>query len=177
MRPRAALALSGLTLALLSAAPAAAHVTLERREAPANSYFKFVLTVPHGCGELATTALRVRIPDGIVAVKPMPKAGWVLETLAGPYERSYEAGHGSQVSEGVREIVWSGGNLPTAFYDEFVFTARITDFPAGTAIPIPVVQECGAEAAERWIEVPEAGQSADELPRPAPVLTILEARP
>ncbi len=179
MRRRARPALFGLVFsaASLTVSAASAHVTLERREAPANSYFKFVLAVPHGCGEQATNTLRVRIPAGIVGVKPMPKAGWMLETVTGAYEQSYEVGHGRTVSEGVTEIVWSGGELPNAFYDEFVFTARITDFPAGTALPIPVVQECGADAAARWIEVPEEGQDAADLPHPAPVLTILEAKP
>jgi len=34
-----------------------------------------------------------------------------------------------------------------------------------------VVQECDG-AAERWIEVPKDGQSADDLESPAPALTV-----
>ncbi len=42
--------------------PAAAHVTLENREAPVGAAYKAVLRVPHGCEGTATTSLRVRIP-------------------------------------------------------------------------------------------------------------------
>ena len=58
--------------ALLAApvAPAAAHVTLETPEARVNGPYKAVLRVPHGCGKAPTTAIRVRIPEGVLAVKP-----------------------------------------------------------------------------------------------------------
>ena len=60
---------------LLSAPPAPclhcrtalAHVTLETREAPVGASYKAVLRVPHGCEGTATTALRVRIPEGVIA--------------------------------------------------------------------------------------------------------------
>lgn len=174
MRKLSALALGTL---LAFAAPAAqAHVTLETQEATANSFVKFVLRVPHGCEGKATTTVRVRVPEGVINAKPMPKAGWTLEALRGPYGKSYDY-YGTTLTEGVVEIVWSGGELPDAFYDEFVFRAKVTDFPAGTVLALPVVQECGADAAERWIEIPEAGKSADDYEFPAPTLTILEAAP
>ena len=163
-----------LVLALGLAAPAAqAHVTLETGEAAANSFVKFVLRVPHGCEGKATTTVRVRVPEGVINAKPMPKAGWTLEAVRGAYGKSYDY-YGSTLTEGVVEIVWSGGELPDAFYDEFVFRAKVTDFPVGTVLALPVVQECGSDAAERWIEVPEAGKSADDYDFPAPTLTIIE---
>ena len=65
--------------------PAAAHVTLENREAPVGATYKAVLRVPHGCEGTATTSLRVRIPEGVIGVKPMPKPGWTLATVIGKY--------------------------------------------------------------------------------------------
>ena len=56
--------LFGALSACLIAVPAAAHVTLENREAPVGAGYKAVLRVPHGCEGTATTALRVRIPEG-----------------------------------------------------------------------------------------------------------------
>lgn len=166
-----------LTLAAvlcLAAGSAGAHVTLEVSEAPANSFVKFVLRVPHGCGGQPTTAIRVQVPEGVINAKPMPKPGWTLDILRGPYAKSYDY-YGTTLTEGVREIAWSGGELPDAWYDEFVFRAKVTDFPVGTSIAVPVVQVCG-ETSERWIEVPEAGKAADDYAFPAPTLTIVEGK-
>jgi uncharacterized protein YcnI len=150
----------------------AAHVTLESEEAASNASYKAVLRVPHGCEGKPTTAVRVQIPDGVIAVKPMPKAGWQVETVKDKYERPYDY-FGSELTEGVKQIAWTGGELPDDFYDEFVFVGRVTDFEPGTVLHFPTVQEC-ADAVHRWIEIPAAGQDPDELEEPAPQLTIIE---
>src|SRR5947209_10939720 len=96
---------------------ASAHVTLETREAPVGAPYKAVLRVPHGCDGAATVAVRVRIPDGMIAVKPMPKAGWKIDTVTAKYGKSYSFFHGVKMSEGVTEVSFSGGKLPDAYYD------------------------------------------------------------
>jgi uncharacterized protein YcnI len=165
-----AAALSGALL--LAPHMVAAHVTLETQQAPANGSYKAVLRVGHGCEGKPTTALRVQIPEGVIAVKPMPKPGWQLAVVKGKYERPYDY-YGSQLTEGVKEIDWSGGQLPDEFYDEFVFVGRLTDFEPGTVLSFPTVQEC-AGGVHRWIEIPAAGQDPDELDEPAPQVTIVE---
>jgi uncharacterized protein YcnI len=150
-------------------------VTLEVREAPVNATYKAVLRVPHGCDGAATLKVRVQVPEGMFAVKPMPKAGWVLETVKGKYAKSYD-NHGTAVGEGVREIAWTG-KLLDEHYDEFVFRGQLADsLPAGQMLYIPVVQECEDGKAERWIEIPAAGKSADDYKFPAPGLKLLPAR-
>ena len=163
-----------LAAALAVAAGAAqAHVTLETAEAPVGSTYKAVLRVPHGCEGEATLKVRVQMPEGVIAVKPMPKAGWTLETVKGTYAQSYDY-YGTPVTEGVTEVVWTGA-LPDAFYDEFVFRGMLTSgLEAGTALYFPVVQEC-ANGAERWIEIPQPGQDPDSLEFPAPGVTLLPA--
>lgn len=151
---------------------ASAHVTFESQEAAVGSTYKAVLRVPHGCDGKATKVVRVQIPEGVIAVKPMPKAGWKLETVKGKYEKTYE-NHGSQVSEGVKEVIWSGGELPDEFYDEFVFRGTLTaGLPAGETLYFPAIQECDG-AAERWIEIPASGQDAHDLEMPAPGVKLL----
>lgn len=164
-------------VACLSAAsaPTSAHVTLERQEAPVGSSYKGVLRVPHGCDGTATTAIRVRLPAGIIAVKPMPKPGWQLETKTGTYPKPYTL-RGAPVTEGVTEISWSGGKLPDAHYDEFVFIANIAeDLAGGQTIHFPVVQEC-EKGVHRWIEIPTGGSSHGHgagSSEPAPGLRLL----
>ena len=150
------------------------HVTLERSEAPVGSTYKAVLRVPHGCDGKPTNIVRVKLPQGYYAVKPMPKPGWKLEKLVGKYEKPYD-NHGTRMTEGVTEVVWSGGNLLDDEYDEFVMRGSLgPDLEVGSTLRFLVVQECPDGAAERWIEVPAAGQSGDDLEMPAPSLKLLE---
>jgi uncharacterized protein YcnI len=155
------------------AGPAFGHITLETTQSAASSTYKAVMRVGHGCeGGQATIVVRVQIPDGFIAVKPMPKAGWTLATTVGPYDKPYDY-YGETLTEGVKEITWSGGSLPDDWYDEFVFRGRFVDLAAGTKVYFPVVQEC-ANGAHRWIEIPAEGQNPDDLPEPAPFVTITE---
>lgn len=163
-------------VALCFAGSAIAHVTLETRSAPVGAGYKAVLRVPHGCKGAPTTKVRVQIPEGIIAVKPMPKPGWTLETVKGKYGKAYDY-HGSQLTEGVREVVWSGGRLLDEHYDEFVFTGYLAkDLKPDTNIHIPTVQECEGGGTERWIEIPEAGKSAGDYKFPAPALNLTSGR-
>jgi uncharacterized protein YcnI len=158
------------TFALL-ATTALAHATFEKAEAEQGKTWKAVLRVPHGCAGEATLKVRVQIPEGMHWVKPMPKAGWMLETVTGPYANAY-VNHGSKVTEGVKEIIWSG-ELLDAHYDEFVFRGTMSDaFAVDSTVYVPVVQEC-ANGAERWIEIPAEGQSAGDLRYPAPGVKII----
>lgn len=164
-----ALGFAALAVPVL-AVPALAHVTLDQPEARIGSTYKAVLRVPHGCGDQATITLRVQIPEGFYNVKPMPKAGWVLETVSGPYATPYD-NHGTTMTEGVQEIIWSGGELPNEFYDEFVFRGSFAkDLPAGSTFWFPTVQEC-ADGEEAWLDI--SGDGKAEMP--APGVRLIEA--
>ena len=160
---------------IAAATPALAHVTLEAQEARVGASFKAVVRVSHGCAGSATTAIRVKIPDGVIAVKPMPKPGWTLETKTGPYGKTYAHFHNTKLSEGVTEVSWSAGNLPDSYYDEFVFASFLSaDLEAGKTLYFPVVQEC-EKGVHRWIEIPAGGHDHDSK-EPAPGLKLLPKR-
>ena len=91
-----------ITLASLSAANA--HMTLETAEAPAGGSYKAVIRVPHGCDGAATTEIRVQVPEGFYSVKPMPHAGWQLETVTGAYAETY-MNHGRPVTDMVATAI------------------------------------------------------------------------
>ena len=118
-------------LATLSCA--SAHITLEQQQAPVASSYKGVMRVPHGCDGAATTSIRIRIPAGVLGVKPMPKPGWQLNVTTGKYPKPYML-RGTPVTEGVTEISWSGGKLADAHYDEFVFIGVIAEEADGDGV-------------------------------------------
>jgi uncharacterized protein YcnI/copper(I)-binding protein len=164
------IAAAAATFLLACQTAALAHITLEQREAKAGSGYKAVLRVPHGCEGSATTSIRVRIPEGLYSVKPMPKAGWTLTTLKGAYAKTY-SDHGSKVSEGVKEITWSGGKLLDENYDEFSFVGSLApDLKDGTAMYFPTVQEC-EKGSTQWVDIPAAG-STGGLKAPAPMIRV-----
>jgi uncharacterized protein YcnI len=161
---------ANIALAMCGFVPAAfAHVTLEQGQAAVGASYKAVLRVPHGCDGSPTTAIRVRIPEGVIDVKPMPKPGWTLTLVNGKYAKSHGL-YRADVSEGVTEIDWSGGRLPDEYYDEFVFQSFLaTDLQPGRTLYFPVVQEC-EKGVHRWIEIPAAGA---DYPEPAPGLKLV----
>jgi uncharacterized protein YcnI len=164
---------AAVTVAVLFVTSAAtAHVVLESEEAPAGSTYKAVFQVGHGCEGSPTTSIRVQIPEGVIAVKPMPKPGWELATKQGEYAQAYDY-FGEKLTEGVKEVAWTGGNLPDEWYDEFVLRVRLPEAAPGTVVQFPVVQEC-VEGAHRWIEVPAEGQDPDSLEEPAPFVTLTD---
>lgn len=166
---------AAVLLALTNTA-ALAHVSLETREASVGGGYKAVFKVPHGCKGSTTVKIRVQIPEGVIAVKPMPKPGWSVETVKGAYSKAYPYYHGATLTEGVKEVAWSGGKLLDEHYDEFVLTGYLTkDLQPDTMLYFPVVQEC-EQGVERWIEIPEAGKSASDYERPAAAVKLLPAK-
>lgn len=163
---------TSLVLAAL-AGPAAAHAVLSPPEAPADSYFKATIGIAHGCEGTPTLRVRVRIPDGINSVKPMPKAGWELAIKRDELAQPVTGPHGERITQRVSEVTWSGKLLDDNF-DEFVMQVRLPDKP-GETLYFATVQEC-EKGVHRWIEIPAAGQSRGQLREPAPVLKLLPKR-
>jgi periplasmic copper chaperone A len=163
---RIAGALGAAALACLPVTAAFAHATLENQSASVGSTYKAVMRIGHGCEGSPTLKVRVQIPEGVIAVKPMPKQGWTLETVKASYKQSYDY-YGTPMTEGVREIVWTG-KLLDEHYDEFVFRAYLTDnLKPDATLYFPTVQEC-EKGADRWIEIPAEGKGADDYKYPAP---------
>jgi periplasmic copper chaperone A len=159
-------------VASLMASSASAHVTLDNRQATIGAGYKAVFAVPHGCAGSATTKIRVQIPEGVIAVKPMAKAGWNVEVIKGKYAAEYDF-HGTKFSEGVKEVVWSGGKLPDDYYDEFVISTFLTGaLKPDTVLYFPTVQEC-EQGVSRWIEIPEGDHAAHESKWPAPGVKLM----
>lgn len=160
--------------AALALAPTAqAHITLESQQAAPGGYYKAVLRVPHGCSGSDTTGVRVQIPEGVLDVKPMPKPGWTLDIKTGAYAQPQSV-HGAKVDHGVKEVSWTGGDLPDAYYDEFIFRAYLSSsLKAGDTLYFPTIQEC-RQGTVRWIEK-SGGDSESSTPAPHLKLTAPKA--
>src|SRR5262245_16951174 len=99
--------------AVAAAVPAAAHVTVWPREAPAKGFAAFAVRVPTE-RESATIAVRVEFPAGLKGIRFQPKPGWKYEI-----ERD-AAGN-------IVGVTWSGGKVGRDELEGFYFTARMRD--------------------------------------------------
>jgi uncharacterized protein YcnI len=160
-------------IAVLAASPAGAHVLLEGKQAAVGSNYQAVFVVPHGCKGSPTTKLRVQIPEGVIATEAKPASGWNVETVQGKYAGEYDY-EGAKVSEGIKEVAWSGGKLPDKTRDEFVIETYLTGgLKPNTTLYFPVVQECD-DGVSRWIEIPADGAThSHEGKWPAPGVRLI----
>jgi len=149
-----------LALLFILAMPSLAfsHASLEQKEVETGNFYKAVLGIGHGCKGSTTTKITVELPEGVNKAKPMPKAGWQVEILTGS-------------TGNVNQIVWSGGELLDAHFDEFVFKAKIDAAPQ--TLFFLTKQEC--EKGEiYWSEIPEKGKTTHDYKFPAPALKVLK---
>jgi uncharacterized protein YcnI len=160
-----------ITLVALAPGSAFAHAVLETTDAKQNSVYKGVIELDHGCKGEATRAIHVTIPEGFIAAKPMPKAGWTLTIEKGPYAKPYPF-KGGTLTEGAKTLTWQG-NLPAEDYDEFIFQGFVTNsIPAGTTLYFPVVQDCETNT-NRWTDIPVGAVVSASLAHPAPSIRIM----
>jgi periplasmic copper chaperone A len=154
---------------LLPVAAASAHVGIDITEAEADGFAFATFRVPHGCDGSPTTKVKVQIPDGVVSVKPEAVAGWKLEILNGPIT-PYDS-HGTMISEGVKEVTWTGGPLADAHVAQFGMSLKMPN-KAGETIYFKTIQTC-EQGETAWIEIPAEG--AEEPEHPAPSLKLISA--
>ena len=157
-------------LAAVLTSAAQAHVTLEQASANAGTYHKLVFKIGHGCEGSATNTVKVSLPENVSGAKPMPKPGWKLDTTILPLSQPYTS-HGKTISQDVREVTWTGGPLPDAYYDEFAIQVKLPE-KAGK-VYFKVAQICEKGRLD-WVEIPADGATAKNLKTPAPVLEVLE---
>lgn len=166
-------ALLSTALLMLIATPAMAHVTANPNNGAAGNYFQTSLRITHGCGESDTTAITVKIPDGIISVRPQAKPGWKITITRRQLADPVNIGHGKMAKEAVAEITWRG-KLPHDQYDDFGMIMKLPN-KEGETLWFPTVQTC-AKGENRWVDIPVDGQEWHEVASPAPFVKLTPAR-
>lgn len=161
-----------VAVSLIAAAPAVAHVTITPAEAPADGYATLQVQVPHGCDGSPTKTIRVQIPESVPSVTPQVHPGWEVTTEDGPKD-AVEL-HGETVTRGVKEVVWmaaDAGPLPDERLDVFGMSVKLPAGKAGDPVHFPTLQQC-VKGETGWIQIPQAGESEDDLESPAPAVVM-----
>ncbi|HMU27780.1 MAG TPA: YcnI family protein [Solirubrobacterales bacterium] len=150
-------------------ATASAHVTVSPEEAPAGDYAMLTFTVPHGCDGAATTSVKVQMPPQVVAATPGVVPGWNIKTVEGKLPQPSEM-HGEKITEGVRQVTWTGGPLADDQLQQFPLSVAFAG-AEGDAAEFKVIQGCEGGAETAWIQSTPASGEEPEHPAPTVMMT------
>jgi len=150
------------TIAFLAlAAPAAAHISLQPSEAPADAFVVENVRVPNEQEDASTTKVDVQLPDGFLFVSYQPVQGWkarvTREKLAKPVKT--EAG---EVSEQVTRVTWTGGEIAPGQFQDFPISVQIPG-KAGDTLTFKAIQTYDNGDIVRWIGAPDAEEPAPQV--------------
>jgi uncharacterized protein YcnI len=149
-----------------------AHLVIENFEGRAGYNEFLTLMVPHGCGSLPTTQLRMKVPESVALFAPEQKAGWETEVVMRQLDEPIQRGP-AVITEVYDEVIWRG-NLPSNQLGVFKFLARIPD-AVGSVVAFRTIQTCGDEEV-RWVDVIEEDQPAWMMwvaPEPSPFVKVV----
>ena len=145
------------------AVPASAHVTVQPNEAIAESFSKFVVRVPNEQDDASTVKIQVELPP-LAFTRFQDVAGWERKVKTVKFDEPLEA-FGSEITEGVGTVTWSGGEIEPGEFAEFPFSAAM---PAGEeALKFPAIQTYDNGDVVEWT----GPEDADE---PAGVVSTVE---
>ncbi|WP_237581958.1 YcnI family protein [Clavibacter phaseoli] len=151
-------AAAGLALALSAPLAASAHIELDASATAPASPSVLTFAVGHGCEGSATTALAIRFPTDVQAVKPTLAPGWSVAE--------------QEAADGTTVTYTADAPLPDALRATVQVEALLpVDGAAGDVVAFPTLQTC-VEGSTDWAETPAAGTEPD---LPAPAITLTDA--
>jgi uncharacterized protein YcnI len=127
-------AVLALLAALLLAAPAAAHVTVQPAASRPGDLQRYTVYVPNE-EDSPTTSVAMRVPEGVDFLLVEAAEGWDARVVR----------RGDVISE----VRWTGGDVPPGGYAELHFLAR-NPVEQGE-VAFPAVQTYGSGSVARWI--------------------------
>ena len=162
-------------LLLVGALPAAAHVTVVGENAvPGGSDATITFRVPTESDKLSTVEVRVALPTAtpMASVDMLAMPGWTETqksiTLATPIHTD-----DGDITTAVSEVDWkaqAGAEIKPGSFGEFTLIAG--QLPDTASLTFKAIQTYSDGSVVSWIQVPAAGQTADDVDYPAPVLAL-----
>ena len=151
---------------LLTALPAAAHVTVHSSDAtPGGADAEIVFRVPNE-EATPTTKVEIALPvdTPVAGVYAESKPGWTFRLRTSKLATPIKTDDGS-ISTVVTDVTWTAtaGGIPVGGYEDFTLAAG--HLPEADSITFKAVQTYRDGEVTRWIEGPDADH-------PAPVLRL-----
>ncbi len=160
MKARKLIPAALVALALLAPAAAEAHVTLQPNEAPEGAYTVLDVRVPNESDSENTTKVAVQFPKGFGDASYQPVPGWNVKVVQAKLKKPIQTDDGP-VTEGVKEVIFSGGKLAPGQFIDFPLSVQIPG-KAGDELTFKAVQTYEGEVV-RWIGAPETEHPAPQV--------------
>jgi uncharacterized protein len=160
MKVKLTLALIGV-LALAAPAAASAHVTLQPSEAGAGEYTVLDVRVPNETEDADTTKVDVQFPPGFAEASYQAVPGWSVKVIKEKLAKPVQTDDGP-VTEGVHEIIWSGGKIAPGRFQDFPISVQIPG-EAGDTLTFKALQTYDNGEVVRWIGAPESEEPAPQV--------------
>jgi len=149
-----------VALALLAPAAAEAHVTLQPNEAPEGAYTVLDVRVPNESDDSNTVKVAVQFPEGFGDASYQPVPGWDVKVVHAKLKKPIQTDDGP-VTEGVKEVIFSGGKLAPGQFIDFPLSVQIPG-KAGDELTFKAIQTYENEVV-RWIGGPETEHPAPQV--------------
>jgi periplasmic copper chaperone A len=168
-------ALAALTVSIVVAETASAHVSVSSTDAAPGGYGKFTFRVPNESDTASTVALRIQIPEqaAMTSLRTQPIPGWTVTRTTTDLAKPLEF-QGETITSYVSVIEFraaAGGGIGPGEFQEFALSGG--PFPEADQLTFPAVQVYSDGSETAWIEPSVEGQAEPE--HPAPVLDLAAA--
>jgi uncharacterized protein len=160
-----AAAAGAVALVVLTALPAAAHVTIPN-PLTKGGFGIVTLSVPNEMDGASVTGLQVKLPTDVALafVAPQPKPGWTVSTTMRHLTTPVTSDDG-QVTDVVDTVTWSGGSIPPGQFD--TFSLSVGPLPKDKdQLAFPTIQTYSNGQQVSWIDVRPAGGAEPDHPQP-----------
>jgi uncharacterized protein YcnI len=166
-----------LAFVVLTAVPAAAHVTVSSTDATPGGFGKLVVRVPTESDTASTTKLQVQLPAdtpfAFVSTKPHP--GWTVSTTERKLAKPIAA-EGFTLTKAVATVTWTASGADAGIapgeFDEFELS--LGSFPSDVdTLSFPTTQTYSDGTVVTWDQPSVEGQ--DEPEHPVPTLELAAA--
>ena len=168
-------ALAALTVSIVVAGTASAHVSVSSTDAAPGGYGKFTFRVPNESDTASTVALRIQIPEeaAMTSLRTQPIPGWTVTRTTTDLAKPLQF-QGETITSYVSVIEFraaAGGGIGPGEFQEFALSGG--PFPEADQLTFPAVQVYSDGSETAWIEPSVEGQAEPE--HPAPVLDLAAA--
>jgi uncharacterized protein len=135
-------------------------VTLQPNEAPEGAYTVLDVRVPNESDSENTTKVAVQFPEGFGDVSYQAVPGWSVKVVHAKLKKPIQTDDGP-ITEGVKEVIFSGGKLPPGQFQDFPLSVQIPG-KAGEELTFKAVQTYEKEVVH-WIGAPETEHPAPQV--------------
>ena len=169
----AAVAATGLVVAVLGALPASAHIEVSSPEATAGGEAVLTFRVPTEKDNASTTAVQIAMPadQPLASVSVQPLARWTATVHKRALAQPLQTDDGP-VNEAVTDVIWTAETPQTAIApDQFEqFSLIAGPLPNVPSLAFPANQTYSDGTVVAWNQ--SAAPGAPEPEHPSPTLTI-----